>query len=592
MECVVSMQPKSWPEPSEEIVTAVEAMYRRRGQELPLPVVIRDELGELFADSEFAEAFGTRGKPGWSPGRLALVTALQKAESLTDRAAAEAVRLRVDWKYCLGMSLDDAGFDASVLCEFRSRVASHGLEEKALDLLLAALQEKGLLVSGGKQRTDSTHVISAVRDLNRLELAGETVRAALEVLAVAVPDWLADVIDISEWNERYGVRIDSWRLPASQAKRDRLVQVYGQDAVALLRAVYAEQSPDWLAEVPAVETLRIVLLQNYYLSTDTQGREVIQRREADEHGLPPAHRRVSSPYDTDARWAAKGEETFWLGYKVHVTETCDDDTSDNTESTITDGVDDTQEKGPKDHERPNLITNVATTPATVPDVAMTAPIHEMLTARGLTPAEHYVDSGYPSAALTLSSRQNHGIELVSPLLADTSPQARAGEGFDRASFEIDFAARQATCPQGHTSSWWNSVTQRGTEAIVVKFAAATCRACPVRDQCTSSTRSGRQLTIPPHAIYETQRAGRAEQDTHPWKQRYAIRAGAEGTIRQGIAVTGLRRSRYRGLGKTHLDHVYQAVALNLIRLHAHWTGHPLDRRRTSHLSRLEFALAA
>jgi IS5 family transposase len=588
MECAVSMQPKSWPEPSEEIVAAVAAMYRRRGQELPLPVVIRDELGELFADAEFAEAFGTRGKPGWSPGRLALVTALQKTENLTDRAAAEAVRLRLDWKYSLGMSLDDAGFDASVLCEFRSRVATHGLEEKALDLLLTALVDKGLLAAGGKQRSDSTHVISAVRDLNRLELAGETVRAALEAVTAAAPDWVAGVIDISEWDQRYGTRIDSWGLPASATKRDRLAQIYGHDAVALLRAVYACQSPNWLAEMPAIETLRRVLCQNYYLSTDQQGREVIQRRESDEHGLPPAHRRVSSPYDTDARWAAKGEQTFWLGYKVHVTETCDDEPTAGAAH----GGDDAQQEPAGDSGRPNLITNVATTPATVPDVAMTAPIHEMLATRGLTPGEHFVDSGYPSAALTLSSHTDYGIELVSPLLADTSPQARAGQGFDRANFDIDFTTRQVICPQGHTSSWWHPVTQHGTEAIVVKFAAATCRACPVQSQCTSSTRSGRQLTIPPHAVYEAQRAARAEQDTRPWRKRYAVRAGAEGTIQQGLADTGLRRSRYRGLAKTHLEHAYQAVALNLIRLHAYWTGHSLDRHRTSHLSRLKYALAA
>ena len=179
-------------------------------------------------------------------------------------------------------------------------------------------------------------------------------------------------------------------------------------------------------------------------------------------------------------------------------------------------------------------------------------------------------------------------------MADTSRQARAGAGYDRASFTIDFDTEQARCPQGQTSTWWNSVTQRGTDAIVIKFAAGTCRPCPVRDQCTRSTSSkvGRQLTVPPREIHHAQHAARTSQDTPDWQARYAVRAGVEGTIRQAVAVTGTRRARYRGLAKTRLEHVYSAVTLNLIRLDAYWNGHALDHTRTSHLARLDLALAA
>jgi hypothetical protein len=235
---------------------------------------------------------------------------------------------------------------------------------------------------------------------------------------------------------------------------------------------------------------------------------------------------------------------------------------------------------------------VATTDAGVADAAMTAPIHHQLAGRRLLPDRHYVDSGYPSADLLVSSKAAFGITLVTPLLADTSPQARAGAGYDRAAFAVDFDAEKATCPQGATSASWTPCTQRGTEAIVVRFAGADCRPCPVRPHCTTATRGGRQLTLRPREIQQVLDQARAAQDTKEWQADYALRAGVEGTVHQAVAATGIRRSRYRGLAKTHLDHVNSAVALNLIRLDAYWNDTPLDRTRTSHLARLELAQAA
>ncbi len=194
--------------------------------------------------------------------------------------------------------------------------------------------------------------------------------------------------------------------------------------------------------------------------------------------------------------------------------------------------------------------------------------------------------------LVSQSLRDYGITLLSPLLADTSPQARVGAGFDRASFHLDFTAQQARCPQGTLSSSWSPCTQRGTAAIVVKFDTATRTPCPVRDQRTTATCGGRQLTVPPREFHQAQAAACAELNTTDGQARYAIRAGVEGTIHQALAITGTRRARYRGLHKTHLEHVFSATALNLIRLDAWWNGHPLDHTRTSHLARLESTLAA
>ncbi|MGH4009451.1 MAG: transposase [Pseudonocardiaceae bacterium] len=205
----MSVQPRPWPEVPEQTAAVARAAFPKR----TLAMRIRDELPGLFADEQFASAFGVRGKPGISPGQLALVTVLQFAENLTDRQTADAVRGRIDWKYALGLDLTDPGFDHTVLTGFRQRLIDHGLEEKVLDLLLSRLGELGVVKTGGRQRTDSTHVLAAVRSVNRLEFLAETLRAALEALAAAAPDWLAPRID-TDWVHRYGARADSSRLPA------------------------------------------------------------------------------------------------------------------------------------------------------------------------------------------------------------------------------------------------------------------------------------------------------------------------------------------------------------------------------------------
>ena len=564
----MSMHQRRLPEVPVVTARVAHAVFTRP----TLAMRIRDELGELVGDEQFAAAFATRGRPGLSPGQLALVTVLQFAGDLTDRQAAEAVRARIDWKYCLGLALDDPGFDFSVLSEFRARLVEHGLAERVLDVLLERLVERGLVRAGGKQRTDATHVISAVRDLDRIELAGESVRACLEALAVAAPHWLAGVIDVPDWAARYPARIVSWRLPKSKNDRARLAAGYGTDGFILLTAVYAADAPPWLAELPAVETLRLVLVQNYVCTVDADGGCHVRHRHADTHGLPPSGTRLTSPYDRQRRWSKKERgAVIWNGYKVHLSETCEPD----------DG-------------RPNVITNVASCAATVPDQAMTTAIHQRLAARGLLPAEHYVDAGYMSAALLGSSRRDFGLRLIGPLMTNNSAQARGNAGYDLTHFVVDFDARQARCPAGRTSVGWYPARTR-PETINVKFAGDDCRVCPHASRCTSTPvigRYGRQLGIHPRETHQAQTEARAEQADPAWRGRYALRSGVEGTIHQAVAVTGTRRARYRGLAKTHLEHVFSAVALNLIRLDAYWSGRTPERGRTSQLERLAYMLAA
>jgi transposase len=176
-----------------------------------LYLFLRDELGVFLSDETFAALFSPLGQAAEAPWRLVLVCILQFMEGLSDRQAAEAVRARIDWKYLLGLALPDAGFDASILTEFRARLIEGQLEYTLLDRLLAVCKSKGWVKARGQQRTDSTHVLAAVRDLNRLECVGETMRYVLNHLAESAPDWLATVLT-SAWKDRYGLRVRSQHI--------------------------------------------------------------------------------------------------------------------------------------------------------------------------------------------------------------------------------------------------------------------------------------------------------------------------------------------------------------------------------------------
>jgi hypothetical protein len=357
------------------------------------------------------------------------------------------------------------------------------------------------------------------------------------------------------------------------AERDALSLQYGRDGRALLSAIYAQRGePAWLRELPQAAILCTVLRLTFLVECGKGGREVVRRRDANRDGAPPAQRRLASPYDTDARWAAKGDELFWLGYKLHLTETCDDpaDEMDRAE-----------------RQAPNLITNIHTTDATVPDNAATVPVHQDLAGRDL--ARHYLDSGYPSAANVLAARREHGITMVTPLLGDSSRQAKTGNGYSRDDFVIDYDTRTATCPQGQTSAHWNPQVRDGVEKIHIAFPQRACQACDAQPECTSSKVRRRRITVYPREIHELQQAARSAQGTKDWRADYQRRAGIEGTMNQAANTVGLRKARYRGLKKVELEHYIAATAINIIRLDAYLTHQPFDRTHSSQLIRLQAA---
>lgn len=541
------------PQEVESIPTLTARIARATFRKNNLYLQMRDELGTLFTDADFVDLYPRRGQPAFSPWRLALVTVMQFLENLSDRQAAEAVRARIDWKYALSLELDDPGFDFSLLSEFRDRLVASNPQLLLLDRVLELLREKKLLKVRGRQRTDSTHVLAAIRIMNRLELVTETLRAALNDLATEVPHWLRGVAS-ADWYERYSLRAEQTRLPRTDKARQEFAQTVGRDGFRLLDLL-SEQKP-LRQPLDTVETLRLVWERHFGRSDKG---EAIWRLETE---LAPAATAIESPYDPEARHSKK-REMVWTGYKVHLTETCDS-------------------------ELPRLITQVHTTVATTPDVDCTATIQQGLADKELLPARHLVDMGYMDAELFLSSRQTHQIELLGPMRVNPSWQARES-GYDQTQFLLDWERRQATCPEGKRSAYWREYTQKpfNRPIVTVRFSRQDCLACPARPKCVrSETGLPRTLGLRSREQQEALEQGRQRLSSEEGRWEYRHRAGVEGTLSQGVRRSGLRHCRYTGLAKTHLQQVTTAVALNVARVVDFLNNVPLAPTRKSRFARL------
>jgi transposase len=335
--CDMALRSQLLPPVPEATVAAVQAAFPKGNPYIAL----RAEFGALYDDQLFADLYPPSGRPvEVAPWRLALVMVMQYIEGLTDRQAADAVRRCMDWKYALSLELTDPGFDFTLLHDFRQRLLAHEAGQRFLDTFLAACKARGWIKARGMQRTDSTHVLAAIRTLHRLECVLEAMHDALNQLSKAAPAWVRQQVPPA-WYTRYGLRSDQARLPKDAGKREALARQIGADGYQLLEWVRTADTSLGLRELPALEVLRLMGLQQYDRCM-VPGLEALRWRTGDEQ--PPATVRITSPYDLEARYRSK-RETHWVGYKVHLTETCDAD-------------------------HPDLITQVMTTPATTQDRVM------------------------------------------------------------------------------------------------------------------------------------------------------------------------------------------------------------------------------
>ena len=520
----MSLKPQSPRAMPPELAGLGDTIFKKK-QGSPYRLV-GDKLYETYRDEDYLDLYSPEGKPGLSPVLLGFVTVFQDLEGLSDREAANAVLVRLDWKYALHLPLDYKGFDFSVLSEYRQRLVKHGAEGWLFERLLADLEGLGVLKRHGRQRTDSLAVLTRVRTLNRLELVVETLRVAVREIVALEEEWAQMVLPPS-WEERYGERCVYERL--NEKERAVLQQETGRDGQWLLERLEEESTPRVVRELDEVKVLREVWAQQYEVK---DRREVVFR----EPGPYDGKTRIQTPHDPEARYSKK-RDTEWIGYKVQVTETDDED-------------------------MPHLITDIAVTSSVEGDHEALGEIRARQVKRDVLPEERLGDAGYVSGA-TLATGAALGEDLIGPAAEDRSPQARMENGITQAQFEVDVAAGRAECPGGQTTT---KHTVHADGSVTFRFEAAVCRDCPLRAQCCTG-KGGRTISRGPH--YEELQVARARQKTDEFKQCYKRRGGVEGCVSVLVRGHGMRVCRYLGKAKNNLRALFVAAAVNLRRA-ARW----------------------
>lgn len=488
--------------------------------------LVGDHLYAKYRDADYADLYPAEGQPGLSPVDLAFVTAFQCLEDLADRGAAEAVRLRLDWKYALHLPLEDPGFNFSVLSEYRARLVKHQAEGRVFEALLGDLQALGLLKRRGRQRTDSLAILTRVRELNRLELVVETLRVALRAVLARDPAWTRATVPPT-WEARYGARCVAERL--SDTERAVFQTETGCDGQWFLEQLAAASTPPELRQLPEVQVLGTVWAQQYEVCAGA----VVFCAPGPYDGVT----RIQSPHDPDARYSKKHDQE-WCGNKLQVTETDDEDL-------------------------PHLITDIAITSSVEGDQQALGAIQGRQAERDVLPSERLADQGYVSGA-TLAASAALGEDLVGPAPGEQSPQARLPDGITLEQFTVDREQGCATCPGGHTAPHRSHTADGGWQ---FRFAPDDCAACPLRARCCMG-QGGRTITLGPH--HAALQAARVRQQTTDFKARYREhRGGVEGCLSALVRGQGIRVNRYIGRAKNNLRALFVGVAVNLRRA-ARW----------------------
>jgi len=488
--------------------------------------LVAECVDEFLSDEQFIELYANEGRPGINPVLLSLVTVFQFLEKLPDRAAAEMAVMRMDWKYALRQPLDWRGFHYSDLCNFRKRLLGQGQESMVFEHLLDYLRERGLVRAGGKQRTDTTHILGAVKQLGDIEVIGEGVRLAISELMSTDAKWVMQHLPAS-FIKSYKRPMPNYRM--SKQELETFIQETGEEARWLLDQVALCGSVE-MQQLPTVLQLARIWEDQYQYVNEPDCHCLVARQ-----GKDCIVDRLRTPHDPEATFGAKRDKN-WVGYKVHITESL---------------------------EQPRLVVDVTLSDAAASrDVNDLADIQQQVIDRELCPAQHYVDQGYTSGEQIVHSQQR-GIDLRGAVRSDTRGKPA---GFRSSDFKVDIENEQATCPAGRQHHRWVPTTGNTDNYVAIQvFFGRQCLSCPFfgPGRCTTSP-AGRHLSL--NAYHDVIQARRQEQQAQTFQLEMRARAGIEGTISEMVRTHGLRRARYRGRSKVSLQMLFTATATNLKRL--------------------------
>jgi transposase len=488
--------------------------------------LVAECVDEFLSDDQFTELYAEEGRPGINPVVLSLVTVFQFLEKLPDRAAAQMAVMRMDWKYALRQPLDWAGFHFSDLCNFRKRLLAHGQESLIFEQVLAYLRERGLVSGGGRQRTDATHILGAVKQMSDAEVVREAVRLAISALISRDAPWVMQNIPAS-FIKNYSRAMPNYRM--THKELGEFIQETGEEARWLLDQVALHASID-LQRLPDLLQLGQIWEEQYQYVSEPDRRVAVRR------GKDYVTDRIRNPHDPDVTYGAKANGALtWVGFKLHITETVDE---------------------------PRFITDVTLTVSSARDVGDLADVQQRLKNRQLAPGRHYVDQGYMSGE-NVAESEKRGIDLRGCIGPDTQGKPT---GFRLEDFIVDVENQQVICPAGKSSQRWVPTTRNTANRVAVHvFFGRQCLPCPFfgLDHCTSS-QTGRHLSL--NAFHETIQARRQEQQSEAFQIEMHARAAIEGTISELVRAHGLRRARYRGGAKVFLQMLFTATATNLKRL--------------------------
>lgn len=524
--CLKVQEPWPMPQETEKVGKAIlkeESPYR----------LIGERLFERFHEQDYADLYSPEGKPGISPVVLAFVTVFQFMEKLPDRQAAESLRMRMDWKYALRLSLAYEGFDYSVLSEFRDRLLEHEAEGRVFEQLVGEFRAMGLIQERGRQRTDSIAMLMSVRRLSRLELVVETLRLAVGASLKADREWVEKVIPPS-WEERYGERFVLQRHRREEwVEHDKHV---GEDGQWFLARVEGAGAPAEIRSLPEVRVLKTVWAQQF---REAEGKIVYQAGTSYD-----GHTQIQTPHDPEARYSRKRIQE-WVGGKVQVTET-------------------------DDEGYPHIITDIAGTCSSRTDYEALAEIQERLEERGCLPGKQYVDSGYMSGP-NLAASQEKRIDLFGPPCPVVSNQSKLPNGITTDQFVINTERQRATCPAGFSAG----LEYNREGKLRFRFPDELCAGCSLRKRCCTGKR-GRTVCV--GLTYPLLQEARKRQKTEAFKAEYhKHRSGVEGCLSALARGNGMRVSRYTGNRKRHLQAVFSGSAANLKRV-AHWLAGERPKR--------------